>query len=106
MILEKLVALSVVICIIAFIMYRGSLNAINQRTYKYLFRPRNIGTNPPGPFLCNSIDDLRKHPMFKHWEDYYHLVQCNTNTTVKMIKQGHTWNEGIVVGWLEDNIAG
>lgn len=103
MLVERLIEIVVVLALIAYVMYRGVKHAEKQKIkYNYIFRPRNIGTNPPGPFNCRSLDDLRKHPMFKHWEDYYNLMQSNTSTTVKMVKQGHHYNEGIVVGWLEE----
>lgn len=65
-------------------------------------RPRQVGKGRGvGIFEADSLEDVRKHPVFSHWEDYYHLYLSSDSSSIKMVKDGHTYDQGIVVAFLE-----
>ena len=99
---NKSIEIIIVLVIVAFIIYRGIRNAEKERhKFMYIFCPKKIGVNPPEPFKCRDLEELREHPMFKHWRKDYRLWLSNISNTVKMVRNGDTYDYGTVVGWIE-----
>ena len=100
---ERLIEITVVIAIIAFVMYRGVKFAnkpLRQREYKYLFKYFPIGSSVAIILKCNSLSDIRKHWMFDSWKVEYNLQTNPSGNIVKMVKDGEHFDTGLVVGNL------
>lgn len=101
--IERLIAFAIVLAIFAFVMYRGVKNAEKQeKRYKYIFKLKHRGTNKSQEIKCNSLEDLRRHPVFDGWGSNYRLWQSNVSSTVKMVKDGEEYSTGFVMGQLRD----
>ena len=102
----KFIEMFVVFGIVSYVLYRNATKVKKQekveKKYTHIFHPRHSGKNPPESFKCMDLDDARKHPIFKNWEDNYRLWQSNRSNTVRMVQDGRFYHEGFIVGYLEE----
>ncbi len=68
----------------------------NKVLYKFTPRKYEIENLGYESCTCSSEDELRAHPMFKNWEDYYRI--WIKGSCVRMVGDGYPFETGIFVG--------
>jgi len=62
---------------------------------KYTFKSKLTNASIP----CNSLAEVRKSPLFTHWGDDFNLICGDMHDEVKMVQDGLSYKQGVVVGW-------